>query len=293
MGEVYRARDSTLARDVALKVLPAAFAADANRVARFQREAQILAVAESSAHRADLRPRRRRRREGARDGIGRRRRLSRTGSRGRRCRSTRRCQSPRQIAEALEAAHGQGIIHRDLKPANIKVRPDGTVKVLDFGLAKAMDRQQRRRRVGLTDELTDVHLAASDDRGGMILGTAAVHESRSRHEGRRSTSGPTSGPSAACCSRCSQGNRRSPGMVSRKRWRVSSSVSRTGTPYRSALRRRSAGCCGVACRKIGNAVSTPPRPPASTSKRRWPLLVRTTMASRLHALGGAGRCRGP
>src|SRR5215510_11394849 len=138
MGEVYRATDTNLGRQVAIKVLPDAFAQDPERLARFEREAKTLASLshpniagiyglERSAgtyalvmelvEGADL--------------------------------SQRIARGPipidealpiaKQIAEALEAAHDQGIIHRDLKPANIKLRLDGAVKVLDFGLAKAME----------------------------------------------------------------------------------------------------------------------------------------------------------
>ena len=134
MGEVYRARDTKLNRDVALKILPEAFALDSDRLARFKREAHVLAslnhpniggiygFEESSGVYAlvlELV-------EGA-------------------TLADRIAQGPipldealpiaRQIAEALEAAHARGIIHRDLKPANVKVRADGMVKVLDFGLA--------------------------------------------------------------------------------------------------------------------------------------------------------------
>ena len=138
MGKVWRARDTTLKRDVALKVLPDAFASDPDRLARFQREAQVLASLNhpNIAHIYGLEES---------DGVH---ALVMELVEGPTL-ADRIAQGPipldealpiaKQIAEALEAAHEQGIIHRDLKPANIKVRPDGTVKVLDFGLAKALE----------------------------------------------------------------------------------------------------------------------------------------------------------
>ena len=136
MGEVYRARDTKLDRDVALKILPEAFASDPERLARFAREAKILAalnhphiahihgLEESGPVRALVLE--------FVDGPTLAERIAQ-GS----IAIDEALSIARQIADALEAAHEQGIIHRDLKPANIKVRTDGTVKVLDFGLAKA------------------------------------------------------------------------------------------------------------------------------------------------------------
>ena len=137
MGEVYRARDTKLGRDVALKILPEVFASDADRLARFTREAQTLAALNhpNIAHIHGLEES-----GGVRalvmelvDGEDLAQRLARGP-----IPVDEALPIARQIAEALEAAHEQGIIHRDLKPANIKVRDDGTVKVLDFGLAKAL-----------------------------------------------------------------------------------------------------------------------------------------------------------
>jgi serine/threonine protein kinase len=134
MGEVYRARDSKLNRDVALKVLPAAFARDPERLARFEREALALA----SLNHPNVAQVYDSGRSGttsylvmelvAGDD------LSALIARGR-LPVADALAIARQIAEALETAHDAGIVHRDLKPANVKVRPDGTVKVIDFGLA--------------------------------------------------------------------------------------------------------------------------------------------------------------
>jgi serine/threonine protein kinase len=147
MGEVYRARDSKLKREVALKVLPADVAADRERLARFQREAEVLAslnhpniahihgLEESNGTTALVME--------LVEGDDLAQRLTRGA-----IPIDEALAIARQIAEALEAAHEQGIIHRDLKPANIKVKDDGTVKVLDFGLAKALDPGAGNREPG-------------------------------------------------------------------------------------------------------------------------------------------------
>src|SRR5215510_3427038 len=138
MGEVYRATDSNLKRPVAIKVLPASVTGDVDRLVRFQREAEVLAA----LNHPNI---------GAIYGLEKTpdftalvmelvegEDLSQRIARGAMA-IDEALPIAKQIAEALEAAHEQGVIHRDLKPANIKVRPDGTVKVLDFGLAKAME----------------------------------------------------------------------------------------------------------------------------------------------------------
>ena len=138
MGEVYRARDTRLGRDVALKILPPMFASDADRLARFEREAQVLASL-NHPHIAAI--------HGFEESGGERAlvlelvegdtladRIA-TGA----LPLEDALATAKQIADALEAAHDRGIVHRDLKPTNIKITPSGVVKVLDFGLAKAIE----------------------------------------------------------------------------------------------------------------------------------------------------------
>ncbi len=169
MGQVWRARDTKLNRDVALKVLPDSFAEDADRLARFTREAQTLAAL-NHPHIAAI--------YGLEESNGVRalvmelvegEDLSQRIARGA-IPLDEALPIAKQIAEALEAAHEQGIIHRDLKPANIKVRADGTVKVLDFGLAKALD-----PAAASSPEAMNLPTITSPamTQAGMILGTAA------------------------------------------------------------------------------------------------------------------------
>jgi serine/threonine-protein kinase len=169
MGQVYRARDTKLNRDVALKVLPDLVAADPERLARFRREAQVLASL-NHPHIAQI--------YGFEDSPSGQALvmelvegddLSTVIARGP-LPSGEAIPIARQIAEALEAAHEQGIIHRDLKPANVKLRADGTVKVLDFGLAKALAPEGS---IAAVDAMNSPTLTNRATQLGMILGTAA------------------------------------------------------------------------------------------------------------------------
>jgi eukaryotic-like serine/threonine-protein kinase len=171
MGEVYQATDTSLKRQVAIKVLPDSLSADAERLARFQREAEVLAALNhpNIAHVYGL--------ERAEGTTGLVMELVEGPTLADRIASgaipiSDALAIARQIADALEAAHDLGIVHRDLKPANIKVRPDGTVKVLDFGLAKAgASGLSDRHGIGIADSPTITSPAMTA--AGMILGTAA------------------------------------------------------------------------------------------------------------------------
>jgi serine/threonine protein kinase len=175
MGEVYRARVTKLGRDVALKILPAVFSTDPERLARFTREAQVLA----SLNHPNI---------GAIHGF--------EESNGLQALVLELVDGPtlvdriatgpilldealpiaQQIAEALEAAHEQGVTHRDLKPANIKLRSDGTVKVLDFGLAKLTEPLAASgTSAALLSQSPTITTPAMMTGVGMILGTVAAY----------------------------------------------------------------------------------------------------------------------
>jgi Tol biopolymer transport system component/tRNA A-37 threonylcarbamoyl transferase component Bud32 len=173
MGEVYRARDSRLQRDVAIKVLPNALGVDADMLARFAREAQVLAqlnhpniaavygVEEANGVRALVME--------LVEGPTLADVIEAASRDGRGLPVDEAIDIARQIALAMEVAHEQGIIHRDLKPGNVKLRPDGTVKVLDFGLAKAFD------PISTTASSVAAHSPTLSMRAtqlGLILGTA-------------------------------------------------------------------------------------------------------------------------
>src|SRR5258706_2889958 len=167
MGEVYRAHDSKLGRDVAIKTLPREFARDPERLARFRREARILAsfnhpniaaiygVEESGdVHALVL------------ELVDGETLADRIEARGPWLKTKEALAIGRQIADALDAAHEKGIVHRDLKPANVKTTPDGRVKVLDFGLAKIWVDEH-------SADTADAPTRSVESRAGMILGTAS------------------------------------------------------------------------------------------------------------------------
>jgi Tol biopolymer transport system component len=177
MGEVWRATDTRLARDVALKLLPAAFASDPDRLARFEREAKLLAAL-SHTHIAGLYALEEATLDGSASPV---RFLAMELAEGEDlAERLRRGAIPadeaiaiaRQIAEALEAAHEKGIVHRDLKPANVKLSPEGHVKVLDFGLAKAWG-GDGDAALESSDWSRSPTLARTGTAAGLILGTAA------------------------------------------------------------------------------------------------------------------------
>lgn len=167
MGEVYRASDTKLRRDVALKLVSEALARDADRMARFSREAQVLALL-NHPHIAAI--------YGLEESAGLRALVmelvdgptlaDRIAQRALSLEET--LTVARQIAEALEYAHDKGVIHRDLKPANIKLTPEGQVKVLDFGLAKALEGE-----IIKSDPSVSPTLSIAATKAGVILGTAA------------------------------------------------------------------------------------------------------------------------
>jgi eukaryotic-like serine/threonine-protein kinase len=177
MGEVYRARDTKLNRDVALKILPELFADDVERLARLHREAQLLASLNHPNIGAIYGLEGQERQDGQEGPLALVLELIEGPTLADRLTAGRipideALLIARQVVDALEAAHERGIIHRDLKPANIKVTPDGRVKVLDFGLAKAMTGEEAAGvgRAALTNSPT---LSMMATQAGMILGTAA------------------------------------------------------------------------------------------------------------------------
>ncbi len=185
MGEVYRARDPRLVRDVAVKVLPAELAKDAERLARFEREARVLAALGHSGIASIF---------GVEDADGAPALIMELVEGP--TLDERITAGPlppdealsiaRQLAEAIEYAHERGVMHRDLKPANVKLRPDGTVKVLDFGLARALDQEATATNSNLSR--SSPTLTQRMTHAGVILGSAAYmapEQARGRQVDRR------------------------------------------------------------------------------------------------------------
>ena len=201
MGEVYRARDPRLAREVAIKVLPASLSQDADRLRRFEQEARaagvlnhpnITAVYDFGTH------------EGSPyvvtellEGETLRARLA-----GGALSQRKAVDYALQIAHGLAAAHEKGIVHRDLKPENLFVTKDGRVKILDFGLAKLVTPEEKK------SGQTGFPTATAGTEPGVVLGTIG-YMSPEQVRGRPPTCGPTSSRSARSSTRCSRDSGRS------------------------------------------------------------------------------------
>jgi eukaryotic-like serine/threonine-protein kinase len=210
MGEVYRATDSRLSRDVAFKVLPDLFARDHERMARFEREAKVLASL-NHPHIASL--------YGFEESSSTRALVMELVEGPTLAQRIQQGAMPldealpiaKQIADALEYAHERNIVHRDLKPANIKMTADGQVKLLDFGLAKALEGEVAAEELQNSPTLT-----AAATRAGVLLGTAAYmapEQARGKRAASAWTAAPISGPSAAFFSKCSPAITHSPAKL--------------------------------------------------------------------------------
>jgi eukaryotic-like serine/threonine-protein kinase len=175
MGEVYRATDGRLGRDVALKVLPEAFSRDAERMLRFEREAKVLASL-NHPNIASI--------YGLEESNGVRALVMELVEGPTLADRIKQGPVPlgealplaKQIAEALEFAHERGIIHRDLKPSNVKLTPEGQVKLLDFGLAKALENETTEEELQNSPTLS-----AAATRAGVLLGTAPYMSPELKH----------------------------------------------------------------------------------------------------------------
>jgi serine/threonine protein kinase len=257
MGEVYRAADTQLGREVAVKVMPRAFAADRDRLARFEREARVLASL-NHPHIAAI--------YGVEAMDGGRALILELVEGPTLAEKLRRGALPLgdavaiavQIAEALEAAHEKGIVHRDLKPANIKVTPAGTVKVLDFGIAKMRDASE-----AVNPDLPTATMAGT--RAGVVLGTAA-YMSPQQARGQPVDKRTDIWAFGCVLYEMLTGRAAFAGDRGRTRWPACWSASPIGRAYLSARHRVFDGCCGVASRRIRNDGFATSATPDSSSR---------------------------